>query len=164
MNEDSEVGAEVRGAALSREQRRRCLDHAGNLIAAAERVLADDNAYPNIAYHLAILAMEEIGKAGMLASRAVTGAALDGERLQKRLDDHVYTLMWAVWSPSMSGGKIDPKDFEDARQFAESTHARRKAGLYVDHSEDDTLAAPSEAVLLGHATSLLKLANSRLEL
>jgi AbiV family abortive infection protein len=164
VNEDSKVGTEVRGAALRREQRRRCLDHAGNLIAAAERVLADDDAYPNIAYHLAILAIEEIGKAGMLASCAVIGAALDGERLQKRLDDHVYKLMWAVWSPSMSGGKIDPKDFEDARQFAESTHARRKAGLYVDHSEDDTLAAPSEAVLLGHARSLLNLAKSRLEL
>ena len=104
----------------------------------------DDNAYPNIAYHLAILAMEEIGKAGMLASRAVIGAALEGERLQKRLDDHVYKLMWAVWSPSMSGGKIDPKDFEQARQFAESTHARRKAGLYVDYSEDDTLVAPAK--------------------
>jgi AbiV family abortive infection protein len=164
MNEDSKAGTEVRGAALCREQRRRCLDHAGDLVAAAERVLGDDNAYPNIAYHLGILAMEEIGKAGMLASRAVIGTALDGERLQKRLDDHVYKLMWAVWSPSMSSGKIDPKDFEDARQFAVSTHARRKAGLYVDHSEDDTLAAPSEAVLLGHATSLLNLAKSRLEL
>ncbi len=89
MNEDSKVDTEVRGAPLSREQRSRCLNHAGNLIAAAERVLADDNAYPNIAYHLAILAMEEIGKAGMLASRAVIGAALDCERLQKRFDDHV---------------------------------------------------------------------------
>ncbi|MGE5220182.1 MAG: AbiV family abortive infection protein [Chloroflexota bacterium] len=158
------MGTDVRGAALCREQRRRCLDHASDLIAAAERVLADDNAYPNIVYHLAILAMKEIGKAGILASRAVIGAALDGEWLQKRLDDHVYKLMWAMWSPSMSGGKIDPKDFKDARQFAESTHARRKAGLYVDYSEDDTLAAPSEAVLLGHATSLLKLAKSRLEL
>jgi AbiV family abortive infection protein len=164
MNEDSKVGTKIQGAALAREQRRRCLDHAGDLIAGAECVLAGDNAYQNIAYHLAILAMEEIGKAGMLASRAVIGDALDGERLQKRLDDHVYKLMWAVWSPSMSGGKIDPKDFEDARKFAESTHARRKAGLYVDYSGDDTLVAPSEAVLLSHATSLLNLAKSRLEL
>lgn len=164
MNEQSKLGTEIRGAALYRKQRNRCLEHAGDLIAAAERVLADDNAYPNIAYHLAILAMEEIGKAGMLASRAVIGAAVEGERLQKRLDDHVYKLMWAVWSPSMSGGNIDPKDFAEARQFAESTHARRKAGLYVDHSEDDTIAAPSEAVLPRHATSLLNLAKSRLEL
>jgi AbiV family abortive infection protein len=164
MSEDSKVGTEVRGGALHREQRRRCLDHARDLIAAAERVLADDNAYPNIAYHLAILAMEEIGKAGMLASRAAMGAALHREWFQKRLDDHVYKLMWAVWSPSLSGGKIDPKDFADARQFAERTHIRRKAGLYVDHSEDDTLAAPSDVVLLDHATSLLNLAKSRLEL
>ena len=93
MNKESKVGTEVRGAALCREQRRRCLDHAGNLIAAAERVLADDNAYPNIAYHLAILAMEEIGKAGMLASRAVIGAALDGERIIARVGGGKVTMV-----------------------------------------------------------------------
>ena len=73
MDEDSETAKEGRGAACYLEQRRLCLDHAGDLVAGAERVLGNDNAYSNIAYHLAILAMEEIGKAGMLASRAVIG-------------------------------------------------------------------------------------------
>lgn len=164
MDEDSETAKEARGAARYLEQRRLCLDHAGDLVAGAQRVLGSDNAHPNIAYHLAILAMEEIGKAGMLASLGVIGATLDKKTLEKRLGDHVFKLMWAVWSPSMSDGKIDPKDFEDARQFAESTHARRIAGLYVDYTDDNTSAPPREAVLLDHATSILNLAKARLAL
>lgn len=164
IDDNSESAKESRGAAPYLEQRRLCLDHAADLVAGAERVLANDNAYPNIAYHLGILAMEEIGKAGMLVSRAVVGARLDGEKLERRLGNHVFKLMWAVWSPSMADGKIDPKYFEDARQFAERTHARRIAGLYVDHTSDNAPAPPREAVPLDHATSILNLAKARLEL
>jgi AbiV family abortive infection protein len=146
------------------DQRQLCLSHAGDLIASAERVLADDNGFPNIAYHLAILAMEEIGKAGLLSVRAVTMGTWDSTWVDKRLDNHVQKFMWAVWSPSLSGGKIDPKDFEDARRFAESTHQRRMAGLYVDYGADSALAPPRDAVRLDHATSLLNLAKVRLEL
>jgi AbiV family abortive infection protein len=144
-------------------QRQLCLDHARDLIASAERLLPDDGGYPNIAYHLAILAMEEIGKAGMLGARAVVNGALDSGWMDKRLDNQLWKLMWGVWSPSLSG-KIDPKAFEEARRFAESTHARRMAGLYVDYSEDSVLAPPREAVRREHATSLVGLAKASLEL
>jgi hypothetical protein len=53
-----------------------CLDHARDLVAAAERVIRD-RGFPNIAYHLAILALEEIGKAGMVSCRAVVGGRRD---------------------------------------------------------------------------------------
>jgi AbiV family abortive infection protein len=144
-------------------QRDLCFDHARDLIASAEQLLPESGGYPNIAYHLAILALEEVGKAGMLAARAVAKDGLDTAWMDKRLDNHVWKLMWAVWSPTLSG-KIDPKEFEEARRFAESTHARRMAGLYVDYGEDAILAAPREAVRPEHATSLLKLAKASLEL
>jgi AbiV family abortive infection protein len=64
--------ANARATPLFVEQRRLCLEHDADLIASAERVMAGDSRYPNVAYHLAILAMEEVGKAGMLAARAVT--------------------------------------------------------------------------------------------
>jgi AbiV family abortive infection protein len=144
-------------------QRQLCFDHARDLIASADLLLPKDGGYPNIAYHLAILALEEVGKAGMLAARAVTRDALDTAWMDKRLDSHVWKLMWGVWSPALSG-KLDPKDFVEARRFAESTHARRMAGLYVDYGEDAVLAPPREAVHLEHATSLLNLAKAGLEL
>lgn len=144
-------------------QRQLCLDHARDLIASAELLLPAEGGFPNIAYHLAILAMEEIGKAGMLSARAVVKGALDPAWMDKRLDNHVWKLMWGVWSPSLSG-KIDPKAFEEARQFAESTHARRMAGLYVDYSEGSVSTPPREAVRPEHAVSLLGLAKASLEL
>jgi AbiV family abortive infection protein len=164
MEKNSESEGNIVNTEPYLEQWRLCLNHAGDLIASAERVLADDDGFPNIAYHLAILSMEEIGKAGLLSARGVTKGAWDSTWVDKQLDNHVQKFMWAVWSPSLSGGKIDPKDFEDARRFAESTHQRRMAGLYVDYSEDSSLAPPRDAVRLDQATSLLNLAKGRLEL
>lgn len=146
------------------EQRRLCLEHARDLIASAERVLGNDNAHPNIAYHLAILALEELGKAGMIAARAVGKKGLDANWIEKRLDDHVWKLMWAVWSPSLTTGEIDPKTFEEARRFAESTHARRMAGLYVDYAENSVSVPPRDAVRLNHAMSVVKLSKTLLDL
>lgn len=163
MGENSRPGKGDADTAAYSEQRLLCLDHARDLIASAERVLASDSAYPNIAYHLAILATEEIGKAGMLCARGVTGGAWDTSWIDKRLDDHVWKLTWAVWSPSLSGGKIDPADFKEARQFAESTHNRRMAGLYVDYGHG-AMAPPRQAVRVDHATSLLNFAKARLKL
>jgi AbiV family abortive infection protein len=158
MNESK---AEVKGSAVYARQRQHCLDHARDLIASAERVLGQDNAHANIAYHLAILALEEIGKAGMVGSRAAVRGAWDATWLEKRMGEHAFKLMWAIWSPRMSG-KLDPQDFIEARQFAESTHERRMAGLYVDYAEDGGSAPPREAVRLDHATSILNLAKARL--
>ena len=43
-----------------------CYQHAAELVESAERLLAVP-ARPNIAYHLALLGLEEIGKAGLVA-------------------------------------------------------------------------------------------------
>jgi AbiV family abortive infection protein len=103
--EETSSNTVTRSAASYLNQRRLCLDHAGDLIASAERVLGNDNVYANIAYHLAILAMEEIGKAGLLGCRAVIGESLNAQTLESHLGDHIFKLLWAVWSPSILGGK-----------------------------------------------------------
>lgn len=163
MNEPPKRGAPSKSAAVYLQQRALCLEHALDLVSSAERVRGDDNAFLNIVYHLAILALEEIGKAGMLAARASVGEKLHSDKLVHRMDDHAYKLMWAVWSPSMASGRLDPRDFEEARQFAERTHARRLAGLYVDHTAVNA-SAPRAAVLPAQATSVFDLARTRLEL
>jgi AbiV family abortive infection protein len=163
MHEEPKAEAKANQGSSEIKQRELCLDHARDLIASAERLLPEEGAYPNIAYHLALLALEEIGKAGMLAARSVVKDASDTTSMDKRFGSHVWKLMWAVWSPRL-GGKIDPKDFLEARQFAESMHARRMAGLYVDYSEDSVSAPPRESVRLEHATSALGLAKSLLAL
>jgi AbiV family abortive infection protein len=144
--------------------RRACLDHSRDLLAAAERVVRDEG-FPNIAYHLAILALEEIGKAGMIACRAVVRGRRDIDWMDDKFGDHVWKLQWAVWSPVLSSGRIDPNDFTEARRFALSTHSRRMAGLYVKLADDGSeWTSPRDAVRLEHATSLIDLARVRLEL
>ena len=126
-----------------------CLDHASDLIASAQRVL-DGNGFPNIAYHLAILALEEIGKGGMIASRMAVGAVRDTDWIE---------------NPSLAGGRLNPKDFEEARRFAQSTHARRLASLYVNADKNNSAPLPPrDAVSLSQVTSVLDLARVRLEL
>lgn len=153
MNENS-------ASAKDLKLRQDCLDHAHDLLAAAERVFVNDE-YANIAYHLGILALEEIGKAGMVGARAVVGGKRSTDWMEKRFDDHVWKLMWAVWSGSFRSGRIDPKNFEEARRFAASSHRRRLAGLYVDHQGG---SVPRDFVLNTHASSVIDLARAKLEL
>jgi AbiV family abortive infection protein len=153
-------GLNANGATRVREL---CLKHAGDLIAAAERVLKDDG-FPNIAYHLGVLALEEIGKAGMVVSRAVIASARDTDWMENRFDDHVWKIQWAIWSHGLMGRRIDPKDFEEARRFAQNAHTRRLAGLYVNpHADEASAIAPGANVTKEHAVSIINLARARLE-
>lgn len=148
-----------------RASQRLCFEHAADLINAARMLLDADQPLPNIAFHLSALALEEIGKAGLLASREVSKVRHDESWFEKRLEDHEFKLFWALWAPLMNGKSVDPSTFESTRRFSEQIHARRLAGLYVDWGtgEQDAIS-PKSAVSLGQAKSLLDLAAANLEL
>lgn len=149
---------------LALKQRDACLDHARNLIDAAKRVLGEDESYPNIAYHLGVLALEELGKASLIVSRAVAEGHRDIRWIDKRLDDHTFKLMWALWSPVILNERIDPKNFEQAKEFARSIHARRLDALYVDYDvSNEHILSPDEAVSTEQAVSIIKLASVTLD-
>lgn len=144
--------------------RKLCIKHAGDLINSAAQLL-EGRGFPNISFHLAILALEEIGKAGMLLSRAATGKQRGTSWIDARLDDHIWKLQWALWAPAMRQGSLNPKDFIETRKFAERVHSRRLAGLYVNHSQsNDNILSPRAAVSKTYASSFVNLAQARLEL
>lgn len=97
-------------------------------------------AKPHLAYHLALLALEEIGKAGLVASRAAIGLVREESGMEKWLSSHPLKLLWAQWTPS---GEIDPAHFTEAKKLAEKLHATRKAVLYVDPMADGPPPAAS---------------------
>jgi AbiV family abortive infection protein len=134
-----------------------CLDQAQGFTEAAGRLGAD---WPHIVYHLSLLALEEVGKASMLGTRMINHVNLDGGWVERSLDSHRRKLQWAVWSPMV---RIDPADFEAARQFAERAHALRLASLYVDANADLTDAPPRERVQWEDAEQALSLARARLD-
>lgn len=137
--------------------RQLCLDHAQGFIEAADRL--GSVGWPHIAYHLSLLALEEVGKASMLGARMINHASLDGSWIERSLESHRRKLQWAVWSPMV---RIDPADFEAARQFAERAHTLRLASLYVDANADLTDIPPSEQVRKEDAEQALSLAQARL--
>jgi AbiV family abortive infection protein len=136
-----------------------CLDQAESFIAAADR-LGGGSDWPHIVYHLSLLALEEVGKASMLGARMVGHKSLDGTWIERSLDNHKRKLQWAVWSPLV---RIDPADFEAAKQFAVRAHAMRLASLYVDPNAELTDLPPSDLVQPEDAVKALRLARQRLE-
>ena len=136
-----------------------CLDQAEGFIAAAEKL--SDGDWAHIVYHLSLLALEEVGKASMITARMIDHTSLDGTWLDRSLDNHRRKLQWALWSPMR---RIDPADFEAARQFAERAHATRLASLYVNPNADPTDTPPREEVQREDADQVLALARARLNL
>ena len=83
--------------------RKACLSHAEDLIRAATRILSDEK-LPNISYHLAVLALEEIGKSFLIvmAHAYFTNQSEDSSwNPQKFYSDHIKKLFWAIWAPSI---------------------------------------------------------------
>src|SRR5260221_12872509 len=109
MNEPPKRGAPSKSAAVYLQQRALCLEHALDLVSSAERVRGDDNAFLNIVYHLAILALEEIGKAWMLADHASDGEKLHCLELDNRIDDLTYKFQLAVCCTSKARRRLEPQ-------------------------------------------------------
>ena len=101
------------------------------MLRAAKRLLNDEN-LPNVAFHLTILAMEEIGKAALLGARGVAHSVEDETVfIDNRLDDHVFKLFWALWTPSFARGNVSKEEIESLRGMAKSIHDDRLAAMYV---------------------------------
>ena len=94
-----------------------CLDHAEDLIAAARTVF--DIKKHNIAYHLATLALEEIGKAGLLFISLQAGSFdRDPAWARKNSRDHVKKLFFAFFGASFGNRVLDKKEFESFQGLA----------------------------------------------
>jgi AbiV family abortive infection protein len=131
-------------------------DHAADLLGAAKLLEKD---YPHLAYHFAVLALEEIGRGVLIVIRASAAEEqARGGALADAMEDHVQKLFWALWSPSradwMSGRQID-----EFRELARAIHEQRKSGLYFDPA---AAAPPREAVTAEETKTVIGLAEARL--
>ena len=142
------------------KQRFLCSDHARDLIDAAERALSGDRPIPNIAFHLVLLAIEEIGKAELLTAREVSIENRNVNWIDKRLDDHAFKLLWGLWSPDFSASReVDPEKFRQLGEFSRRAHQQRLAALYVGTDANaEGVSAPKDAVTLEEVTALLAVA------
>ena len=110
-----------------------CLQNAEKLIAAA-KASAVPGSY-HIAFHLATMALEEIGKSSMIFIEAIGHKPVGGDEETKTplkwVDDHERKLFWAIWLPRRESLR-DWHTIPAAMEFARGIHKDRLDTLYVD--------------------------------
>jgi AbiV family abortive infection protein len=136
-----------------------CLGNAEKLIEAA-KVSSRPGSY-HIAYHLAALAMEEIGKSSIVFMNAVNPRPID-DRDQlgpiKWIDDHERKLFWAIWLPRRENMR-DWKTIPESMEIARKIHENRLQTLYIDPINPNLASITEE-----QANGLISLANTRLNM
>ena len=98
----------------------------------------------------------------MLGARGIAHSVEDETVfIDNRLDDHIFKLFWALWTPNFARGKVSKDDIESLGGMARSMHNDRLAALYVlpDHTEKgEALQSISEE----RARTMTGLAEARL--
>lgn len=141
------------------------LENARELLSAASALL-DAGQPARLAYHLAALALEEVGKASILGMRVVRSARdrdVPSLLSEEVLQDHVRKLFWAIWGPTIGRDVITGKQIEEIRGLAQQLHVRRMQGLYVD-SSGDGVSLPVDSISADEALTLIGMADARLEM
>jgi AbiV family abortive infection protein len=138
-----------------------CVVHARDLMKSAKAVQAIGR--PNIAYHLATLALEELGKRELYRIQEASKAVGDTHPWQADATlDHEKKLFWCFYSYARVSDIADQQQFFEKRDAAADVHANRMAGLYVE-SSDRGLSIPAKAISAKQAQALIDLAKSLIE-
>ncbi|WP_276484782.1 AbiV family abortive infection protein [Paraflavitalea pollutisoli] len=115
----------------------------------------------HIAYHLLVLALEEIGKV-FVGYTIITRTEKWGKpSVNFGFDDHVKKLFWAIWGPSFGSKTITRQDWESNKQMARQLHENRLATLYT--AIDDSLPG-KEKIAADEIKALISYTEDRLEL
>lgn len=140
-----------------------CMRNARAFLDASKKVLDDS---PSIAYHLAIVALEEIGKSVMLTISLIqSGTQNDREEYwRKSSQRHIRKLEWALFSAQIGNSRIDPDFYKSIVELAERLHANRLRAMYVEFDKDEQIFEPSELIEREAAEKLIGLVEARFQL
>ena len=110
-----------------------CLANAERMIESAKAVRSVPGCN-HIAFNLAVLALEEIGKSILLFQESLEVKHLprNGEEAKRPLewiDDHERKLFWAIW---FGDDGLDWRTIPENMQHATQLHLQRLAVLYFD--------------------------------
>jgi len=134
-----------------------CIKNAKDLVKAAKAVISSES-LPNIAFHLSIAAMEEIGKACLF--RSLMYRTRPESWVRKRLDDHIEKLNYALLTPIFLKGHVTNTEISNVKSLANSLHLKRKEALYVAFDSDDFLRQISSH----EAGAIVQIAEAKLEI
>ncbi len=135
-----------------------CIDHSKDLLNSA--IVLKEKGYHNIAFHLALLSLEEIGKAIMLVI-GYTNFKGEDNFIYQANEDHKKKLFWALWSPTMEKDKITRKQIESYKDLAYNLHQKRLSGLYV-YVNIENIEHPNKTVCEKELETLIRITESRI--
>lgn len=137
-----------------------CVDHARALLESARAV--QGSGHPNIAYHLAVLALEELGRRELIGVQSVAADQSESPPAwsEKHTQNHVQKLFWCFFGAHFFAEKLSKESLDSLKGLAKHLHERRLEGLYVGQNEDG-LSIPSNAIDAGECQKILELAESR---
>jgi AbiV family abortive infection protein len=139
-----------------------CIAHAKNLIVSARAVQASEQ--PHIAYHLAVIALEELGRMELLGIQSMASdRPEEANRYDKHIQSHVKKLFWCFLGPSLFSKKITNEELDSITQLAQELHSKRLQVLYIDKATD-ALTVPSEVIPPEECENIIKLAEARLSI
>lgn len=136
---------------------REAREHAEDLIGAAKLIEANHH---NLAFHFAALALEEIGRASLIAMSEIAEYRREGEGHRRQAEDHEAKLFWALWGPSFGSERLTGGQIEKFRDLAKTINRTRQQGLYYEPGN----GSPRQAIEARMTSSIIDLAGSRLEL
>lgn len=137
-----------------------CLANAESFLSFAEREV--NKGADHICFHLALLALEEIGKSILVTiGFTVSIAGKEKGGLEVAMDDHIKKIFWALWGGAFRDNKFTKEQIEQSRGLASSLHERRLLSLYTDPNNP---TEPTDRLEKGEAERLIKLTRARLEL
>lgn len=139
-----------------------CLDHTADALKGARALY--DAGLNHFAYHLGLLALEEIGKLEVVLMGRVSTDENAASFKKKFMDDHVGKIFWAFWGPTFTVDLMEPKQIEWHQELAKKLHAKRLRGLYVEPPENGVFVAPADQVSKVEALGLIEFAENRLEM
>lgn len=140
-----------------------CHSHAQDLLRSSKRILKEEQ-LPNIAYHLAALGLEEMGKSMLWKMISVARERGDEKSwMFRHMEDHVKKLHYAFWLPLVGHQTLNQKNLTDLLSFAQNIHETRIRGLYVSSNLDE-ISLPKDLVTEAEANRLISLLSSLLEI
>tara|TARA_R110002020_G_scaffold47651_1_gene135543 strand:- start:2419 stop:3918 length:1500 start_codon:yes stop_codon:yes gene_type:complete len=137
-----------------------CIIHARDLIESAKIVHASGRS--NIAYHLATLALEEVGKRELFGMQSIVSQRpVHYSWPVKHVQDHTKKLFWALFGPEFLSGTLSKDKLEKIQNLAGIIHENRLAGIYVDMSDSGS-TIPNKIVDGSMCDDLIKLGEARI--
>jgi AbiV family abortive infection protein len=136
-----------------------CIVNAMDLLESA-KILFRENKF-NPAYHLAALALEEIGKSELILIHQISPKEDSKEWSENQLGDHVKKLFWSFFGSLFGNQKLTNELLENTKGLAQHIHDTRLKGLYVD-LKDGILSIPQNLDYKAGSEKLIGFVESRL--